>query len=371
MAISLIEILRKRNPDLFRELQQMYQGKTKKQFEDDLKSGDLPYGYQDRVKKILSEVVELPDEASLTDEELQYKLEAYGKEKPKTTLNRERMIADITSAVKGIDREGSEAQIQNSAEEIFKEIFNPGQGLTGINKQTLKHLAESFRGAVQNYYETTNVKEDVSRIEDALTARKSATEKESAIEGYISSIPSELQASREEFMKGEEERAFGELERQVPLVLQNLNVRGMLQSGEREDELTSRALNLGSSLEQIQSDLEAEDNQFYYDAAYRNALRKELESVEDYRSAIETKRGTVLKERERSYQSKQSELNRKLEEDLTSSNYARDLALRRKEEERRKQELEDERTSQLISTGIGSAVNLGGNLLINRLDKTG
>ena len=216
-------------------------------------------------------------------------------------------------------------------------------------------------------YDVSDASPDISRLKEAIATATTKEEKDAAIESYLSGLPGELKSSRESFLSGEEDRAFSALERQVPLVLQNLNVRGMLQSGEREDELTTRALSLGSSLEEIQAELEADDNQFYFDAAFQNALRKELSSVEDYRSAIGGARRNILTERENRFQSSQSELDRQLQEDLTTSSYARDIALQRKKLQRERQQQQDANRLGIVSKIGETAANIGTNVVLDKV----
>lgn len=212
--------------------------------------------------------------------------------------------------------------------------------------------------------------EDIKIAQGLLSTKGAKREKDQTIEDYLSGLQGQLAGSTEQFLKSEEERAYGELERQVPLVLQNLNARGMLFSGEVEDALTTRALSLGSSLEAIQADLEAEDSQFYYDAAYRNALKKELQSVDDYKSAISTQRGRVLTERSQKFRSTQEELDRELDEELKKSDYTRDLALRRKGLERQRTSAEQARRGQLIGNIAEAGTRIVGGVAADKVSES-
>jgi len=212
-----------------------------------------------------------------------------------------------------------------------------------------------------------NYSDLLTNAQGLLSSKTGERLKNTDIESALNAMPGELQASTGEFMKGEEDRAFNELERQVPLVMQNLNARGMLFSGEREDSLTQRAMSLDSSLEQMQAELEAEDNQFYYDSAYRNALRKDLQSDTNYKSSIESERKRILTERGQKFQSYQSKLDSDLNEQFTKSNYERELALKRQELERAKREKSDAYNSNLIGKIAETGLNIGTNVAMRKI----
>lgn len=339
------------------------------------------------------------DESVLTQEELQDRLTALQGIEPIPQANIQQIKDEIKTAF--FLRGGDETHISNfltfeDAERISRElasyivneavspqdIANRASVLLGqsgviktgkgreLEKNTIPNAISDILNAGQRYIDFREGgerrEEDIKRVQDLLSARKEVDVREQEIEDYLSGLPEELRRTREEFLTGEEKRAEEELERQVPFILQDLNVRGMLFSGEVSDALTSRALSLGSSLESIRAELEEEDNQFYYDAAYKNALRKNLESVEDYRSVLGEERQRILTGREQKFRSYQSLLDRILDEELRKSEYQRDLALKRQEFARQR-DLERSQSRRELFSRLGqTAGTIGGTYLGQR-----
>ena len=350
--------------------------------------------YEDFIKKTAKE-------SDLTSAELQDRLEAFqglGNVPPKSVTKvkefEDFLTTEITDQVHGqfkdvsITREVAEKVARAISgrllknedvtdQEIAERIQNEGSAGEGAAifdgdqfERLKKVVAPNVKKTVSlNKDKFVNVKvpfdvsKDVTRLQDLISTKQAAEAKRGEIESFVSGLPEELRSSREEFISGEEERAFSELERQVPLVLQDLNVRGMLQSGERMDALTTKALSLGASLEEIQADLEAEDNQFYFDAAYKNAIRDELDKAESYRSAIGAERGRITTERERKFRSAEAELDRQLGENLTRSEYARNAALQR----RSRQSQQKNQQAEVIPKIAETATNIATAVILKKI----
>ena len=113
--------------------------------------------------------------------------------------------------------------------------------------------------------------------------------------------------------------------------------------------------------------MEFEDNQFYYDSAFQNALRNELSKVEDYRSAISGARKKVMTGREEKFRSSQSELDRQMQEDLTTSAYSRNIALKRKEAQRQQQQQQDQDRLVVLSKIAETGANIATNVALKKV----
>ena len=330
------------------------------------------------------------DESGLTKNELQDRLEAFQGRKEvggtEQQLDKNRLESTIHSELtrlegKGVADAGTpvivkkylSGELPSGAEvqRLIHQEFGGGEKGKVLNEDTVKFF-DQFSNTVggsefRRQVPIEDVAPDLQRLQDRIATLTTKEEKDKAIEDFLSGLPGELKTSREQFLASEEERALSALERQVPLVLQNLNVRGMLQSGERVDELTTRALNLDASLEEIQADLEVEDNQFYYDSAFQNALRNELSKVEDYRSAISGARKKVMTGREEKFRSSQSELDRQMQEDLTTSAYSRNIALKRKEAQRQQQQQQDQNRLGVLSKIAETGANIATNIALKKV----
>lgn len=201
--------------------------------------------------------------------------------------------------------------------------------------------------------------EQIGRLQELLGIRRSEREKNAAVDELTANIQKELAASRDELLSGEYERAGASFRDYIPRALSGLNQRGLLFSGDVEDELTSKALELQGGLEDYQAQLEAQDNQFYFDAAYKNAIRKQIGASEDYRSALESERQRIMSEREEGFISAQSKLDRRLKETLQTSDLQRQEDLTRAKLERAKKESSSATKSGLfanIATNVATAV---------------
>ena len=325
------------------------------------------------------------DESGLTKNELQDRLEAFqGRKEVGGTEMQFNKDAIRDELYKGL-AEGGNKHVAKKGSELLADEYAKGNMLSGhaaqmfLESKTGTHFSQDqvvFLDAFVNrvggsefrqQVPIEDVAPDFQRLQDRIATLTTKEDKDKAIEDFLSGLPGELKTSREQFLASEEERALSALERQVPLVLQNLNVRGMLQSGERVDELTTRALNLDASLEEIQADLEFEDNQFYYDSAFQNALRNELSKVEDYRSAISGARKKVMTGREEKFRSSQSELDRQMQEDLTTSAYSRNIALKRKEAQRQQQQQQDQNRLGVLSKIAETGANIATNVALKKV----
>lgn len=362
----------------------------------------LPANRRDVLTQYLGGSENILKESGLTDEELQTRLEGYqelGETKTPSQFDKDKYedfiaqqiankvrenfsVSNSSDFYKSIAkkysddiRQGKDVT-QSLTEDIFSRasiggregnVFNGSERAS--NFESLKQVSKDIQGFVREHggsfnrpEQLTDTSTDISRVQDILSTRGKTREKEGVIEDYLTALPQELSASREEFLGGEESRAFDELSRQVPIVRQNLNAQGLLFSGDVGDVLSSQTLDIQSQLDAVRAQTEAEDSQFYYDAAYRNAIRKELQSTEDYRTAIGTERGRILSERESKFRSYQSDIDRQLDEQLKRSDYERQLAANRIRLSNTRREQEDQRRVNTISN-IGST---GANIAITK-----
>lgn|SRR3990167_8299710 len=318
-------------------------------------------------------------EAGLTPEELEDRLEAFqeiGKKTMQGGLDKNRLEKTVYDALSQYENESVAKQHTAEIVEHYLSGKLPSgaeiQSIIGgkLSEDTVKWFDQfgSVVGGSEFRKEVPiEVSSDISRLQERIGTLKTQAERDAAINDYLAQLPENLRQSREQFLSGEEQRAMSALERQVPAVLQDLNIRGMLQSGEVEDELTTRALNLESSLEDMQTELEAEDNQFYYDAAFQNSLRNELSKVEDYRSALAQHRQNVLTERERGFKSRQSELDIQLNEDLARSGYARNAALQRQKLQREREQTQEQNRLNVVSKIAETGANIATNVALKSI----
>ena len=106
----------------------------------------------------------------------------------------------------------------------------------------------------------------------------------------------------------------------------------------------------------MRGQLEQEDLQLYFNAAYQNKLRQLLETRTDYASALEQERGELRKRSEQGFLRQQQNLDLSLEENLQRTAYERQLA----SETRRQVQSRDESERQARSQQIGAGAGAGG-----------
>lgn len=201
---------------------------------------------------------------------------------------------------------------------------------------------------------------EINSIKEILSGRKFQAEKNAAEEDYLSQLPSYLQETRDEQLGALEEQALNEYGEYVPRAMGSLNAQGLLFSGDVEDELSTRALNISSELDAIALQTEAEDNEFYYQAAYNRAFKKNMESRRDYDLAIAEERGKVITERENRFKSNQSDLNRVLEEQLKRDDAERNLRLKEASLRTNRDASKNSRRGQLFSNLVQSGLSVAG-----------
>ena len=306
------------------------------------------------------------DESILSKDELIAKLEALNETAVNLPdeLGLKEYVRNLIRQQTALDRNKKGAIADDYASKIARALIeNPNTGLPpGIGNDELiamKNILENARnvfnaGEFKSLPGKADVSADSLRINDLISAKQLSEDKDASVDNLLSGLNQEMTSSREEFLGNEERFAEDELSRYVPLAEQEANTRGMLFSGDVGDVLSSKALNLESGLEQVRSSLEQEDNQFYYDSAYRNALRKSLDSSEDYRKTIDAERAKVITERDRKFKSYQSDLDRNLDEQIGKNDYERQLTANRARLNSRRDEARDRSREEMIS-GIAQA----------------
>ena len=339
------------------------------------------------------------DEAALTDEELQQRLDAYQglSELPEErlplinmdALRKALYDAIISNPTAHNNSAAAAVGSEYAASAIAAGQFNANQFADIIKERTggLNHkqygdfvgLGQALSGyglVLQNYYNIQPnrkpvLAEDVKRVQGLFSARAAVKEKNKAIDSFITGLPDELKASREEYLTSERDLAVDELTRYAPRAFESLNARGLLFSGEPQDALDQRAVELGTGLENFQAQLEEEDNQFYFNAAYQKALKDDLMARDDYRQAIDTERGRVLQDRSNRFTANQSELDRQSQERLDRENYERQLYSQRVRADRQQSAERSKRTTDIISQVGQVAGQIGGAYLGGKAASSG
>ena len=258
-----------------------------------------------------------------------------------------------------------EARVQQDVDSLFnlggsnaEKTFEPKDWIPSVGNFKDKILSSYNEEKGTKTTEKLDFSVEQKTVGGLLTGRKTAAEKEGVIEDYLAKLPAQLQESRGKFMAGETERAVQEFGQYVPRAEEELNVSGRLFGGGLPTFLGEAAADISGALESSQIELESQDNQFYMDAAYRNQLRKSLESVTDYRTALESERGKVFTERGQQFKASQSALDRQLNQSLRTDEYERVLNTQRQRLQSAKTERESRERSSLFRNVATSAATI-------------
>lgn len=219
-----------------------------------------------------------------------------------------------------------------------------------------------FKGG--GFLTSTDSSEGIQKLnlaENILQNRKDKRRRESDLSAFLSSLPEELRRGREEFL-GEERgrlgrRFLGELS---PEVEQQLNVRGLLRSGDLPSELARSASGLLSGFEEQEQKLTEEDDLFFQNAGYQEALRKEIEAGRDIGAQIAFGRQQQRLGQEQRFLTAQGRLSSQFEEELYRRQQQRSLEAQ-EARLRQEQERERRRSQSALFGQIGGVVgSIGG-----------
>src|SRR3990167_274232 len=350
-----------------------------------------------RTQEELTKIVEkLKDEPNLTEQELAEKSDALrelGKipstENKQLISNRATELKNNLHAALSKNSQGvlNEQQVNDIANRLATDILsgkvtqwnydenNPASlgwasdlaqgGWRGIAKG-FANEAKNILKPIEYYQGKTEVPEgeipkDIKRVQDQLTAMRTKGASEAEVEDYLSKLPSELQAGREQFIAGETERSGARFREQtVPRSLEALGQRGALYSGDVEDLLTTQAFGVQNDLAGLKYQLEQQDNEFYFNAAYRDKVKKILESNLDVRQALGQERQNVLLCQQRQFQQGQQQLDIQSDERLARQGYERQ-ARAQEAQARRQRDQQERQQRQGMYGNLGQTLGtLGG-----------
>ncbi|OGW08456.1 MAG: hypothetical protein A2W75_04025 [Nitrospinae bacterium RIFCSPLOWO2_12_39_15] len=276
-------------------------------------------------------------EPELTDEELQERLNLYGELGgiKETGLDEQKLYNFLLDKFKKSYKtdKGNEKDIplaERNARFVLEYLKNnkrlpePSQlerGAIPLNIDVINPLRE---GNIYGEFLKTSPEtgEDVKRIQDIVSGRGLKRQREEELSQFESGLESELGRGREEFLAGEQEYGGRYFQEQIaPKIAENLNVRGLLYSGDLQSELARSAAGIQSGTEQEYLRLQEEDDLFFQNAAYQTTFKKEIEAGRGISESLASERGTALERQQISFGRTQADLRRRYEEE----SYRRDL----------------------------------------------
>ena len=332
--------------------------------------------YQE-LKDILSKQV---SEADLTDAELQQRLGDYrefGKtsagidfETIKRTLAQKLPGQGVNNNVDSIAYQIAEMAGQlgryPTADELISR-FTPATKKRGFRLQTNIDPAllnfinnqdqrNELTGLIQGMVTPQDTSSDIKRIEDILKNRSESQKREADITSFVSEIPNELKAPREDRIKLLRELGDRRFDEMAPQLIEREAAMGRLRSGSVGDVLASSYGDIQANIEAEQARLVSEDDAFYFNAAYQNQIRKLMEGRTDLSSSLATERQNIRTQQENRFQQGQYELNTNLSNDLMMQKYENQIRAAQ-EYRRRQQELASRANG---AATMGTAAGLAG-----------
>src|SRR3990167_4002964 len=259
-------------------------------------------------------------EPELTDEELQERLNLYGELGgiKETGLDEQKLYNFLLDKFKKSYKtdKGNEKDIplaERNARFVLEYLKNnkrlpePSQlerGAIPLNIDVINPLRE---GNIYGEFLKTSPEtgEDVKRIQDIVSGRGLKRQREEELSQFESGLESELGRGREEFLAGEQEYGSRYFQEQIaPKIAENLNVRGLLYSGDLQSELARSAAGIQSGTEQEYLRLQEEDDLFFQNAAYQTTFKKEIEAGRGISESLASERGTALERQSRIQESR-------------------------------------------------------------------
>lgn len=209
---------------------------------------------------------------------------------------------------------------------------------------------------------------DIKRIQDLLGTKQKLAASDTAAQASIASLPAELAQGTNAFVQNQTDQAGQFLEQQLaPQIAQSENMRGILYSGDLANELSRGAAGAYAPVENAQATLQAQDRDFYTNAAYNYQLAKSLNAGQDLTLQTAQDRNSALANQGYNFQSGQADIQRQLQERLLnqqqqSSLIAQNAAIRQQQDALRRQN-----QSGLASSVGGAVGGIGGALIGNAL----
>lgn len=306
-------------------------------------------------QKYSQNVGNIKDEANATDAELESKIGSYqGLQRTGEPLDKTAVQKAISGLLSKGDVNvqkfkggpGNVSDIENLLSDFvvqnrrlpdvgeFRDLADskglPGQTIIGdptiqnfLNDQNNKnYVALDLGGQPKDY---TN---DITRIQDLLDTRSTEANKTAAVTQFLQQTPDQLAAARNDFYNQQSASGAQYLRtRLTPKIVQDLNVRGLAEGPDVGSMIAANGDSLQASLEDKIRGLEASDNQFFADSAFRLAQAK-INSTEDaLNQQIAYERAKVSQNQAQSFQSTEGDIQNEFEQELLKKEQDRELAL--------------------------------------------
>lgn len=172
-----------------------------------------------------------------------------------------------------------------------------------------------------------NYTDDLRRIQGLLDTRAGAARKEGDVQQFLKTGPEELRNARNLFYRQQSDSAGNFLRtRLTPQIMEGLNARGLAENpGDIASSVSSAGNNLQAGIEDKIRALEAQDNAFFADAAFRITQAKLDASEDAMRSQITLENQKIRQRQEANFQQAERDTAGDFEKNLLTRTGNRDL----------------------------------------------
>ena len=306
------------------------------------------------VEKFLKDTTDNP---SLTDELLQERKEA--------------LESLYGTTQKGINWQNIEARIRGYIQER-KGLRNPTINVEHVIGQTLESLQrgvelqkfgnftdESIRDIYSFYQDEldkieTGKKgiEEIGRIKDIQTGRAEKASRTGEFQDFLTTGEAESEAFASEFLKRQQERGADVLSQELaPDVAQQLQKRGLLDSGEFGATISNLGAQIQSGIEQEYISQRDEDIAFWADMGFKAKFQELIDADKEVAGQIASERQTIRQGQQQRYAKREGDIQSRFNIDLF-----------RRENERALQDYKQKTTRQLSKQREQSQAQQIGNI---------
>lgn len=344
---------------------------------------------QKQKKDELAKLIGAPgsvDEGSLTDEELAKRLDAYRQSNefaPEFSHGKLARTVQERLAGNGIswkDAETISHAIANEVEQSGKlnpswkkdywkylKDKTPSPGEDNAIRQQLDITAKEV-GEGGYFLGKPDYSPDIKRVGDIIGTRQKKAANQKIADDFIASLPQELARGRSDFANSE--LGYGSQyynESLAPSIVQNLNARGMVFSGDLESELNRGAYDVQSSIQNEVQSAQAQDDAFFQNAAYQNTFQKEIAAGNDVNQLAQNQRGMAMENQQQTFLRSQANLSQQYQSMIFQRENQRNMAIQQQQLARQRDMQQDQNRAGMFS-GLGqSAGTIGGALIGNVL----
>lgn len=312
------------------------------------------------------------NEGNLTLDELNQRIQAFQKlSQTPGSLNRDQIQIAIGKALQGsgyntnITPEGKGELPGQIADWVMQEGRYPDaremQSLfarTGGNPvlqnfSNDQDIRNNLSQQINDWTKKPDTTNDISRIQGLIDSKTQSNQNQNDLNSYTSNLPDALK-SQENQMLGAYDQSQGQQFQDVlaPQMLESANSRGALFSGDVGDMLSSGAGNIQAGRESLQSQIQNQDLQFYFNAQYNNTLNQQLQGQSNYAQFLQGEQNRVLQQNSNQFQTNQANLTNTNQQNIQGMQYQSQIRAMQKQLQMQQDYQNQQRQSNLIG-GIG------------------